>query len=216
MTVDFIKLILTTSSHSALIPLGLGIFRWKRLSYELKILSAYLLLSAIIDIISAHYAHRNINNLAIYYLFTFLEFIIFSYLYYIIYDKIRLKRLIQWIAILFSVFIIADVYIEGSQSYAAIPRTVESIIFTIYSTIYLYFVLGENENASLKNESLFWINGGVLVFFAGTLLFFSLSTFILANADLELQKKLFITPSILNIIQKILFTISIWISITRK
>ncbi len=216
LTIDLIEPILIISSYSALIPLSLSIFGWKRLSFDLKILSAYLLFSIVIDLTTSYFAHRGVNNHFLLYLLTIIEFSIFSYLYFRFFAYANLRKLVIGITLLFFAFLAYYGLKEGINNYATIPRTFESIIFTVYAITFLFLVLKEDGHLIAKEESAFWINSGVLVYFAGLLLFNSLSSYILNNADLELQRKLFITPSILNILQKILFTVSIWISIMKK
>ena len=216
MHVDFILLIVAVSSYSAILPLGLSIFKWKYLSFELKILSVYLLLSFLTDITTLQLAINSINNLPLLYVLTVLEFPLISLIYYKIFRSSYLKRIIVAMAITFFFIVIFNLYNEGISNYAALPRTVESIIFTVYSIILFYKMLRSGVDFRIEKNETFWFNGSILVYFAGTLLFFSLSSYILEHASLDTQRKLFTTPAILNIVQKLLFTIAIWISQRRK
>ena len=216
MNVDFIQLILTTSSYSAILPLGLSIFKWKYLTSELKILGAYLFLYSLADIAALQLANNRINNLHLVHVLTVLEFALFSGIYYKIFRSVYLKRIIVVIAILFFMVVLLNLYKEGTSTYAAISRTVESAIFSIYAVIYFYRILRTSSGLRVEKDAIFWYNGGILVYFAGSLLFFSLSSFILEHASLDMQRKVFITPVILNIVQKLLFTIGIWVSQRKK
>ena len=216
MRVDFILLFLAVSSYSASLPLGLGIFKWKFLSFELKILSAYLFFSLLTDIITLHLAVNSINNHHLLYVFTVLEYSLFSIIYYRIFNSRQLKTVIVVIAILFFAVVLLTLYIEGASSYPSIPRTCESVIFTIFAILYFYKILRTGSGSRVERNAIFWYNGGILVYFAGSLLFFSLSSFILEHASLDMQQKLFTTPAFLNIVQKLLFTIGIWVSQRKK
>lgn len=216
MDVDYIQLILTSSSYSAILPLGLGIFKWKYLSFELKILSAYLLLFFLIDITALQLANDRVNNMHLLYAITVLEFVLFSAIYYKILRLFHLKTVVIIIAVLFSIVIILNLYKQGLSSYASVPRTLESIIFTIYAILYFYTILKEGHGFVTEKDAMFWFNGGILFYFAGSLLFFSLSSYILEHASLDLQRNLFVTPVILNIVQKLLFAIAIWVSQPKK
>lgn len=216
MDVDLIQLILTASSYSAILPLGLGIFNWKYLNFNLKILSVYLFLSALIDITTLQLANNLINNLPLLYVFTVLEFTLFSLIYYNIFRPLRLKKTVIAMAVLFFLVVILSLYNQGASTYASIPRTLECALFTFYAITYFYRILSTSFVARVEKDAMFWYNGGILVYFAGSLLFFSLSSFILEHASLGMQQKLFITPAILNIVQKLLFTIGIWVSQRKK
>ena len=216
MRIDPILLLLAVSSYSAILPLGLGVFKWKHLSFKLKILSAYLLLSLLTDIVTLQLAINSINNLSLLYVFTVLEFSLFSTIYHKIYRSLRLKRIIIIIAMFFLGLVIVNLYKEGIGSYATAPRTVESIIFTTYSIIYFYQILSGSFVFKVEKDAMFWFNGSILVYFAGLLLFFSLSSYILEHASIDMQRILFTTPAILNIVQKLLFTIAIWVSQRKK
>ncbi len=216
MTIELIDLILIISSYSALIPLSLSIFGWKRLSFDLRILSAYLLTSFLFDQATNYFAQRSINNHFLLVFFSLIEFSIFSILYYRMFSQEKGKKIVAGLAGVFICFLVIYAFMEGLESYATVPRTVESIVFTLYAIVFLFLVLNFDKRNSAKDESIFWFNSAVLVYFAGSLLFNSLSSFILNNTDHELQQQLFLTPSILNIIQKVLFTISIWVNIARK
>lgn len=216
MRIDPILLLLAVSSYSAILPLGLGVFKWKHLSFELKILSAYLLLSLLTDVVTLQLAINSINNLSLLYVFTVLEFLLFSTIYYKIYRSLRLKRVIIIVAIVFLGVVVFNLYEQGIASYATAPRTIESIIFTTYSIIYFYQIVRGSFAYKVEKDSMFWFNGGILVYFAGSLLFFSLSSYILEHASIDMQRNLFTTPAILNIVQKLLFTIVIWISPRKK
>ncbi len=216
MDIDFILLFLAISSYSAILPIGLSIFRWKYLSFELKILSVYLFLSLITDITTFQLAVNHVNNLYLLYVFTLIEFGLFSWVYHRIFESFYLKKAVIVIAALFFLIFVVSLYQNGVSSYATAPRTVESIVFTIYAILYFNQILKGNHSFGLEKDAMFWFNGGLLVYFAGSLLFFSLSSFILEHASLEMQRKLFTTPAILNIVQKLLFTIAIWVSQRKK
>ena len=216
MDVDFIQLIITASSYSAILPLGLSIFNWKYLSFELKILSVYLLLFFLIDITALQLANNRVNNMHLLYAITVLEFTLFSWIYYKILKSAQLKKIVLVIATFFLIIVLLNLYKQGLSSYASVPRTLESIIFTVYPILYFYTMLKGGHGFVAEKDSMFWFNGGILFYFAGSLLFFSLSSYILEHARLDLQRNLFVTPAILNIVQKLLFAIAIWVSQRKK
>lgn len=112
------------------------------------------------------------NNLALFHLFTPLEYTVLSLLYYNVLSSVRLKRVILvsipvfvLTAAVFSLFI--QKYDTDSNSYVTI---LESILIFLSSMFFLREVLLLQQVTSLHRFPLFWVSVGILFYFTGSLI----------------------------------------------
>ena len=140
----------------------------------LPMVIAYTLLSEVLGLIV-----RDVENIQIIYekefynyntiifnIFDIIFFLYFFYVYYHIIDNSRSKKIITYGSILFIISCILnlftqDFYIEP-QNYAII---IGSLILLYAVLMYLYNTFIEKHSLPLRNNLLFWISTGLLIFY---------------------------------------------------
>ena len=104
------------------------------------------------------------------------------------------------------VFALVDIVaIEGINDYPSLSNTALSIIVTCFSLLYFYELLTRQEFVHIEKQALFWINAGMLFYFAINIFVFMLFKRILS----EHQESLYVINNITNIVANILFTVGL-------
>ena len=167
------KSILTISNTIELICLVFAlIFLLKDKKRFWHITALYMLLVCATELCSrvtaVIYHHHNIWIYNIYMLF---EAAFISYgLYYFIKDYVKI---LGWILSSFCIILLSNaifLYNYGINTYNTFTVSLMSIFFVIYSLLYFYLLLKDNNYVDLKNHPAFWWVGGVLIFYFGSTL----------------------------------------------
>lgn len=167
--------------------------KFKLLKY-FPVYAATLLLTSITLIIShiskdLKFHPKFFRGLADYvdHLFTLLELIIFSHLYYQIINNRIIKKSIIVINILFLFFFIFmtieddEFFQEISLNTKSIVYTLEAIILLFLCSYYFYELFKKLPVLNLKNEPVFWVSTGLMFFMACTLPYSFLENYIRKN-----------------------------------
>lgn len=166
--------VLITATYAALI--------YKKLPHELKLISWFIFLSAIVQAISAILWYNSMNNLWVLHLFVGIGFLLLAMFYNAILDGFINKRVIRVTTILFLLFtIINAAYIQGIYRYASNSLTVESILIIILSLSTFILLLDDivKESKGRIVKSLNWINSGLFLYYASSLLLFYFGEYII-------------------------------------
>ena len=95
------------------------------------------------------------------------------------------------------------IVIEGINDYPSISNTVLSILVTCFSLLYFHQLLTRQEFVHIEKQALFWINAGMLFYFAINIFVFMLFKRILS----EHKVSLYVINNLTNIVANILFTV---------
>lgn len=144
------------------------------------------------------------NTFTIMGVFTILEFITFSYFFYISVTNKAVKRFIIFTSALVSFFLLFSFIRSDKNSFDSISTSVESIAFIIFSIIYFFEQLNKSTDHFIYSSPNFWVVLAVLIGTAATLFLF-----ILANNLSEKEiEKYWIINNIASIVSNILFSIA--------
>jgi len=147
------------------------------------------------------------NNLFLGQINTIIEFSAFFFMYcYVLEFKDR--KLIFWLSsLLFSVFVITDVFfIEGQENVNAISRNSEGIVLIVCSIVYFYKLIVRTEYANILSLPAFWINAGVITYFSGGFFLILFSNYLIENDQLG-YLIFFIIHSVFNITFNLLIAV---------
>ena len=170
-----------------ILPISIAIYKrshWKE-SLAAKPLFAYLIFSAIFNIVSLITTYKHVNNLPLLHLYTVLEFWMMSILFKSIFNKHSVRKLLIYLSLSFSVFSIAYIMFTHSLfAYNTLPRFLESIIIVSFCIYFLYLDFSNIEsNQSMFNFS---VVVGLMLYFSSTSILFGLSNAILKNRTLNI------------------------------
>jgi hypothetical protein len=209
MNEDLARWLADISAYSVLLPLAIGLVRWKKLADVQQLLMLLLLISFLFEIGAVWVSEKlDLPNLPLLHLFTIIQFTILILIFHKVLVPRFTKRWLWGILIGFGVFAITDaLFISNLQSFNPLARLVESLILITCSFLYLNKTLQELKIKHLDREPMFWISAGVLIYFAGGFLIFISSNYIM---PIKLTFFLFWgLHAVLNIITNLFYSVAL-------
>ncbi len=196
------------SMLSVLIPTGLSLAVFNRLTMPLKFLAAFLLASCLTQGVIYYYFINSMNNLPLFHLFTFIEFIAISVMYYLIFKSSRtLRTLVVILSISFLLFSIInlfkweDIYVFNSNQ-----RFAEFIVLLTYFLLFFRIALKGTFNLPLVQHPYFILTLGYFIYFTGTIfLFLNANNFIALDIV-----NYWMIHAILSIFLNVIYFIVLW------
>lgn len=161
------------SQASSLLPIIRGVRNYRRLTMPFKLLLYFFVISIGFEVLSVVLARVFHNNMPGLHLFTIVELLTFSSIFYIFFR--RKRKLALFILINTAVFLLAaaaDICHRGIWSYNAIARSYSSISILSYTLIYFYFMFGADERSYTIEHPMFWVSIGTIVYFGSNALYF--------------------------------------------
>lgn len=176
---------------SILLPLCIGIIRYRKLAASDKICFWYLIASAIFTstaLVIGRYFHK--NNLPVGHLFAFVELTIIVLFYKKLFDADTKnnKRLYYAIIIAFTlVCILNAVFFQSIYTYNSYTKSVEALICILFAMKYFASIASGNHfSTKVFSSPAFYFNAAFFQYFSGGFMLFVFSNFIitkLSNAD---------------------------------
>ncbi|HEU0226626.1 MAG TPA: hypothetical protein VFQ86_02730 [Arachidicoccus soli] len=165
-----------------LLPITIAVLKygyWKHASAK-RMAFAYLLFSAFFNIVASVTTYKNVNNLPLLHLYTVLEFWIIVILFRCIFKGNRIRKLLIYLAIAFSIFSVIYIMMTDSLfAYNTLSRFLESIMIVGFCIYFLY--LDFSNIASNESMFNFSVIVGLLLYFSSASILFGLSNAILKN-----------------------------------
>lgn len=200
----------TVSAFSVLMPLVVGIVRFKELKPYLKVLLIFLAIVATVELVMFTMASSGKENTFLIPLFVFIEFPIICILYHKVYTIPVWKQIAVFIPIAFSIFLVLNVFVGGgANNLSSYIHSVEGLLVIGLTLVWFYQALNNTSINAIHREPMFWISCGFLIYFAGTFFLFITSTYLLEHAK-GILVVAFLINSISNICKNLLFTIGLW------
>jgi len=204
-------LIANISCLSVLIPITIGLWKFKTLDKTLKLILLWLFFSGLTDLacylIVYGYIlpHRAGNNMIIFNLYPAIEVICISLIYQRFFTSTN-RRALLGISIISILFILWQYFFnKGFEEVKSLSAGTSSLIGILYILNYFSLFLNEKIDIdySYNHESLLWISSGVLLFFAGSFV-------VVAGYDIILKYKDIFHPYIFQWILRIIMNIAIF------
>ncbi len=192
---------------SQIIPFASGLFVFRFLSGEMKVLLVYFGLGLFVEVISSYLGLNNIHNLWLFHFFTIIEYGLLMWVFSAWLKSQTLKRILRIsIPLLSLVGIIAMFFLEGIHQFNAYSRSVASLILVAASAFILFELSMESFNSVLRQPR-FWIASAALLYFAGSLVLFALSNvlLVLLKWDIERVRTVFAVYTIINMITNLIY-----------
>lgn len=155
-----------------IIALGMliGFIRFKRLKPVLKTLPCFLLLTLFVECANAfhllpflHYSNHWYFNI-----FSTVEFLYYSFIFYQILEKTPLKKMIATIVVIFFVFTCINIFFIGSfYRFNTISYRAGAVMVVVWCLLYFRQLMQSTEQIILARNPFFWISTGLLFFYLG-------------------------------------------------
>ncbi|MAD97837.1 MAG: hypothetical protein CMB99_10975 [Flavobacteriaceae bacterium] len=114
---------------------------------------------------------RPTGNHWLYNIYTFFEFSTLLMIYYTLLEERFSKKLVMVLSVLFYIWYAVSFQFESLQTYSLI---ILGFVITTFIFLYLKELLNSNKITSFQVSLPFWISVGFLIYYLGTLPFFSL------------------------------------------
>ena len=199
-------LLTDVSLISVSLPLFVVIWKRKLFKGALAVFAIYVITVAITELLTGALGQFEINNHPVLHIFVIVEFAILSIAYYWAIHNLLAQRIVVFGIICFTCFsLYYTISVSSIYKFNSIPRTVESIYF-IGLTFYFFLWIVQNSSAkSITMEPMFWINSGVLIYFAGSVILYLL-TDVVSQMNQEVQSRMY---SVIHSLSNIAFNLAL-------
>ncbi|SDP99629.1 hypothetical protein SAMN05428975_5094 [Mucilaginibacter sp. OK268] len=193
------------STVSGVFPVLAALYNYKRLDKVLKIAAIFFLVESFFDpimwILPGLWGIS--NNMPLMHINIIVTVIFFTVIYY----KLFLKSSFKKITIILAVITLAITFYYNFNmlEYPSVSRTAEGIMMIMLSLFYFYQLLNPLKYVDIEKQGLFWINAGVLFYFAVNIFLFMIFT----RIPLGDRPNYYIINSVTNIIANILYSIGL-------
>ena len=195
------------STISGFLPVVVALINYKNLNTPLKIAAAYCLASVMSDIaLQLVLSAGSVNNYPVIHIYIAVSIILLGAMYFYAFFNRLNKNTILVTSSIVLVFAVADMFtMEGINDYPSLSNTALSVLITCFSLLYFYQLLTRQEFVHIEKQALFWINAGMLFYYAINIFVFMLFKRILS----EHKVSLYLINNSTNIVANILFTVGL-------
>ncbi|MDQ3111635.1 MAG: hypothetical protein M3R17_17235 [Bacteroidota bacterium] len=210
---DFAKLVILFSCLPVFASAGLAVCRFKTLGKELKIFTAFLFLSAIVQLITVLLWWFNKNNMPALHVYVAAGFICLAWFYNTVLSGFIHRLIIPVLTALFLLFTLLNLlYLQDIFTFNSSGLTVESVLIIILS--FSTFMLTMNESVKDSDipamKSINWINSGLFIYYTSSLLIFYFGESITRFFPVELNRYTWVLHSFFSVIMYFCFFIGLW------
>lgn len=204
------KILLYLSIFSVFVPTTLGIKKFKALDKRMRALFIYIVASALSDFISLFVASKGISNYSIRNIYIIITGVCITFIYYSSFDDKKIRRFILISFLCFLLLYLSNFVIWGS--FTRLDKTVitvEALFFILLAHTYTYYLFKEMNFKRLTDDSFFWVNNALLIYFSGNFAIFLYFNYIV-NIGLDIYYYLSCLPLLTNITYNILLAKGLW------
>ena len=144
--------------------------------------------------------------------FTFIEYMLFSFIFYLNIKSNLVRRVILIGSGIFTVILFIYYSQMSFRTIDSIPIGVETIFILLYAFYYLFEQMNDLENSFIYNKYHFWIVIGIMLYLAG-----SFFIYVFANqVDEAIVNQYWLLTNVFYIIKNILFAVAILIHVKQS
>lgn len=170
---------------SILLPIFIGLIKYKFSEVNFRLLLYYLLISGSINVTAIILSEYSINNLPLLHLYTVVEAIFVLSYFHCIFKEPLIKRVLLILIILFPILCILNFsFLQSIYSFNTYTRPLEAILITFFCLLYLY-KSGFREN--WIQEPISWFNMGILIYFPVACVIFITSNYFTTSTNAALK-----------------------------
>lgn len=170
---------------SILIPIFIGLLKYKIVERAPRLLLYYLVISGLINVTAIIVRSYYGNNLPLLHLYTIVEAVFILGYFRSIFIEPLIKRALLIIIIFFPIICILNFsFLQSIYSFNTYTRPLEAILITFFCLFYLY-KSGFKEN--WLKEPISWFNMGILIYFPVACVIFITSNYFTASSNAALK-----------------------------
>ena len=131
----------------------------------------FIFCADLVELLSLFYRGKRMNTYWIYNVYTFFEFTSIAAIYYHLNNEMKSKSIIIYMSVVFYCIYFSSFYFTVIQNYTVIILPFFTVPFMF---LYMRELLNSNKIINYKKELPFWITVGFLIYYIGSLPFFTL------------------------------------------
>lgn len=176
----------------------------------MRVIAFFCAVALLVNVVSTFLANHRINNLFLIHLDTIAEFLILLKFYSLVLKGALSVRFFVWTGACFAITALAIAFtIQPFDTFNDYARTLESIVIIALALLFFYRILVEMKIVRLEQSPVFWVNAGLLLYFSGGSLLFSLSNMML-RVDATKTIYLWGIHGMFYLVLYLLITIALW------
>lgn len=186
-----------------------SVYRYSNTSpFYLKIFPPFLLATLVVEAIGAYFSSIGRNNVALYNLFTVVEFCFYLWVISAVITKLAMKYVLRATSILYALASVVNIFfIQKMQTFHSFTYAIGCLLIVIACIYYFFELFRVPKAVSLVRTPAFWICSGLLFFYCCGFPLFGLSNFISGISPMIIRNFTAII-TIMNIFLYSLFTIA--------
>lgn len=162
-----------------ILPLVIAGVYYHRLTKAMRVLFYYLLVTAVISIVSTLLAINHIRNTPLIHSDTVIETLFLLYFFDLLFADNRMSSYLRPLMVLFPVFCCINfIFLQSIYSFNAYTRALEAMLFITLSMLYWIY---RNDNISWLHISANWIVSGLLLYFSAAFFLFVFGNYLSAS-----------------------------------
>ncbi len=201
--------------YTTLLPIAIGLWRWKSLSTPVKTIVTLSIVSFIADLSTKILRSQGINSNVFLQLYTIASTGILFYFYFSVLGRPALKKPLLFIFIALSSVTIYGWFFSTNLNLSGVFLSTHTFFILALGLIYFATFFAVRSSQSIVRNHLFWINSGLVFYSAGILTLF-ISMEYLINV---LKVDMFLYWSVNNIssiVLNLICFIGIWLSLVKS
>lgn len=203
------KAILDIAIWITLLPLFIGVLRYKNLSNGLRCVVLLVAVMFVTDIVLSYFGDSERFAMYVPRVYTLIEFVAIT-VFFISITSRKILRLVMWVMPApFIAVVVVDFLMEGLMKRDDLSVGIESLIFIVYSLITLYNILRDVEYPNLLATPQFWIISAILLYFGGSIFVF-ISTNYIAQISSEIYGLLWGVHAVIGMLFYSVLAVGLW------
>ena len=208
-TIENLFQLLHRSANVFIVLLFLLFIKKAKSERAIVLIALYALTELILNLSASSFA-KNLFSY-IWGLFTYFEYLVFTYILQINIKNKRFKKFIVICSVLFLIFTTIFNIVTNFKGIDSIPIGVETILILIFCFYFLYEQMNSVDNLFIYNKYQFWIVIGFMIYLAGSFFVFISASMI----DNNLLRQYWFLTNCFYISMLILFAIAIFVYIKK-
>jgi len=169
---------------SILLPIFIGLLKYRQLSASAKLIHWYLIISALFtsaSLLMSTYYHQ--NSMPVSHLFTVVELAMIVFFYKRLFTPGTHNRFYYGIILFFTMLCILNaIFFQSIYTYNSYTKSIEAIICILFAMKYFASIAsGNNASGKILYSADFYFNAAFFQYFSGAFMLFVFSNFIITN-----------------------------------
>jgi len=205
------QIIFAIAPYALIPPLVLSIARFRQFPTALRLLSMHIWIAAVTELLANLLWHWHVNNLFLLHIYTVEECGLLLWFYSYLLNAVFKRTVFLYVFAGFLVgAVLNSVFIQHLSQNNTYTRSVEAILIIVCAVAYFYRMLSETMLSQPARSPYFWINTGLLIYFAASLLLFTMSNYIRGPQYKHLRQDIWTLHAFFTIVLYCFISIGLW------